>query len=450
MFNRFNYNFNSKPVKIERYFKENNKEIIEAIVKDDVEALSNQVLGTEDSLNQEFGFDDYYLPRFISSAPPVISVAAFFNAVNCVQFLLDSGADPKKKDMLGRTVLHFAMASRNLEIVRLFQTALAGTNVTLSTADDDGNLPIHVACEFGFFDGVKHIYMNCGPKSFTAMNNSLTLPLLVAAYNGHLDIIKYFKDVGVNILDVDCNGLNALHYACAGGQAPVAQYLIENGINIDRTGHDTDTPILYAAQNGNLETVKLLVESGSSKYRQKNAKRSPMIEAAKFGHVDVIKYFVSKGADINMKNSNYETVTDVALNSENIDVIKYLVKEQHLKLPLYKVQQLLSRSLNRGDLEFFSSIYKQFAPLSQAQCDYILLNFYHTWGNKQNQFKCLEFLINQGVKFSADAIMRFVSSDYIFTSCPPEIKDTLKKLCPDAFTRKNYYRYHGSRRRSRL
>lgn len=435
--------------KIERYFKENNKEIIEAIVKDDVEALSDQVLGSEDSLNQEFGFDNYYLPRFISSAPPIISVAAFFNASNCFQFLLDTGADPKKKDLLGRTTLHFAMASKNLEIVRSLETALANTEITLNTADDNGNLPIHVACEFGFFDGVKHIYMNCGPKSLVAMNNSLSLPLLVAAYNGHLDIIKYFKDIGVNILDVDCNGLNALHYACAGGQALVAKYLIENGINIDRTGHDSDTPILYAAQNGNLETVKLLVESGSNKYRQKNAKRSPLIEAAKFGHVDVIKYFVSKGADINMRNSSGECVYNVATDQENFDVIKYLVKEQSMSLPKYKVQQMLSRSLCRGDIEFFSSIYKEFSPLTKAQADYILSNFYPSWGGKQlvkNQYKCLQFLIDQGVTFSLDAVCKLVSNKYLFNDCPEDLKDTLMKAYPAAFT-PTTKRYRRRRRR---
>ena len=435
--------------KLERYFKENNKDIIEAIIKDDSEALSTHVLGSEEALNQEFGFDDMYLPRFLSSAPPIVSVAAFFNASNCVQLLIDGGADLKKKDLLGRTILHFAMASKNLDIVRVCENSLPSSDIKLTTPDDNGNQPMHVACEFGFLDGVKYIYLNCGSKSLVALNNSLTLPLLVASYNGHLDIIQYLKSVGINILDVDCNGLNALHYACAGGQSEVAKYLIENGINIDRTGHDSDIPILYAAQNGNLETVKVLVEGGSNRYKQKNAKRSPLIEAAKFGHVDVIKYFVSKGADVNMRNSSDDTAFSVALDNEHVDFIKYLIQEQSLSMPAIKKKLILSQSLNKGDYDFFTYLYKRFAPLTQDQRDYLLNNFSNfSFGfnsKAQKQFKCLEYLLNEGVTFTDDTIMKFVRCNFYFKNCPKNVKASLKKMCPDAFTKKNRYSRYCSR-----
>ena len=139
------------------YFNPNNKQIIEAIVKDDFESLGEIVLsGEPEMIDQKFGFDNKYLPRFLSSAPPIISVAAYFNAIECVRFLIDNGANLKKTDIIERPLIHFAFASCSMEMVRLIVDA--GEN-DLQVKDSNGNQPIHVACEFGFFDGVKYIYL---------------------------------------------------------------------------------------------------------------------------------------------------------------------------------------------------------------------------------------------------------------------------------------------------
>ncbi|OHT07305.1 hypothetical protein TRFO_24563 [Tritrichomonas foetus] len=437
MWGNAHFNINNPPAENEKkqYFKDNNKEIIEAIVKDDVDALSEIIEADGDSVNQEFGFDDQYLPRFLSSAPPIICVAAYFNAINIVQFLMSCGADLAKQDLLGRTVIHFAMTSCNLDIVR----ELDDGSIDFKTPDKNGNQPIHVACEFGFFDGVKYIHMKCGEDALLAMNNSLTIPLLVAAYNGHLEIIQFFKEIGLNILDCDSNGLNALHYACAGGQADVAKYLIENGMDVDRTGHDSDTPILYAAQNGNLETVKILVESGSKKYKQKNAKRSCLVEAASFGHADVIRYLVSMGADIYTTNSSGNSILSVAIDNNQPEVIKYLIKVG-LKPHRSDFQKMLTNSFHDGNLELFKMVWKMIGNLSQSEYDNFLNLIcppnYFSSSDEPKEYKCVRYMIKKGVVFSSSAITSFLLKSYTRFYCPKDVLESLKKMSPSSFKRR--------------
>jgi ankyrin repeat protein len=56
--------------------------------------------------------------------------------------------------------------------------------------------------------------------------------LLVAAQEGHLEIVRYLLDHGVDISASD--GMTALHNACAGGHMDVIDLLLERGAELEK------------------------------------------------------------------------------------------------------------------------------------------------------------------------------------------------------------------------
>ena len=79
--------------------------------------------------------------------PPLIILAASASSSSFEKFslLLDLEADVKETDSKSRNVLHHAALSENLGIMRL----AVERGVSPQDRDDEGNLPIHFACESG-------------------------------------------------------------------------------------------------------------------------------------------------------------------------------------------------------------------------------------------------------------------------------------------------------------
>ncbi|MGD7007018.1 ankyrin repeat domain-containing protein [Metabacillus sp. 84] len=85
--------------------------------------------------------------------------------------------------------------------------------------------------------------------------------LHVAAAHGHLEIVEYLINAG---LDINAQGgtfsTNALERASAKGHLDIADYLISKNVEIDISEPDRN-PLFAAIYGGHLEIVKLLVEN---------------------------------------------------------------------------------------------------------------------------------------------------------------------------------------------
>lgn len=102
-----------------------------------------------------------------------------------------------------------------------------------------------------------------------------------------------------------------LHVAAKKGHLEMVEYLINKGIDIDARGGTFDASALnLAAGAGHLEIVKYLIEAGAE-IDGTLAKRNPLFGAIYGGHKEVVECLVEKGIDIsirytgeNIKNMN--------------------------------------------------------------------------------------------------------------------------------------------------
>lgn len=97
----------------------------------------------------------------------------------------------------------------------ILQTSDAG--MTIATIDYDMILyydrfeELMQACEQGDLELVKEICKV--PRHINDKNDKGWTPLIVATYNGHMDIVKYLLSAGADIYDTNYNGTNLLMYA---------------------------------------------------------------------------------------------------------------------------------------------------------------------------------------------------------------------------------------------
>ena len=151
-------------------------------------------------------------------------------------------------------------------------------------------------------------------------------PLIMAAWHGHLDIVKYLLDRGADIDAAYEAGNTALIAAAWHGHVDVVTYLISEGADIavrNRGGEDAlvwaaehghleivkhlldagadsvDTAFVFACENGHVEIAALLIRRGASlAYEHGNHRLTPLAAAAYRGHEALVRFLLDEGADI--------------------------------------------------------------------------------------------------------------------------------------------------------
>jgi hypothetical protein len=105
--------------------------------------------------------------------------------------------------------------------------------------------------------------------------------LISASILGHLEVVKYLVEKGV---DVNTQSSAALRFASQYGKLEVVKYLLENGADIHSRN---DEALILASQNGHLDVVRYLVENGADVHAQTDAALSWAVE---FGYLEVENY----------------------------------------------------------------------------------------------------------------------------------------------------------------
>ncbi|POM78140.1 TKL protein kinase [Phytophthora palmivora] len=158
-------------------------------------------------------------------------------------------------------------------------------------------------------------------------NEDGNTPLIVAARRGHLDVVEYLVDLGVDIDKQDSNGNTPLLLAARWGKLDVVQYLVEEGADIEIQNKSGRTPLIWAALNDHLDVVKYLVEQGAFKEKAEEFDNTPLMHAAGHGHLDVVRYLVEQGVDKDKRDCNNHTALMWAVVNCRPDVVKYLVEQ---------------------------------------------------------------------------------------------------------------------------
>ena len=96
-----------------------------------------------------------------------------------------------------------------------------------------------------------------------ALNQDGQSPLMVAAFQGNIDVVILLLKFGANINLKDEIGRSPLVYAISGSQPKSVSELLQRGANIILADANGNTPLHYAAKLDNHSIVSLLMSNGA-------------------------------------------------------------------------------------------------------------------------------------------------------------------------------------------
>ena len=97
-------------------------------------------------------------------------------------------------------------------------------------------------------------------------DSSGDVPLIMAAYLGHAEVVKLLLDAGADVTAVDPGmKATALHAAAYAGRTEAAKLLIEGGVEIDKQGPKNGYTALHdAIWQNNIDTARVIIEAGAN------------------------------------------------------------------------------------------------------------------------------------------------------------------------------------------
>ncbi len=226
----------------------------------------------------------------------------------------------------GQTSLMTAVADGSVDAVSLLVNF--AIEAQFLTSDENGELPIHLACDQGDLAITKLLLTQFFTEQLNSRHEGFT-PLHRAIFSRALDIVCLILEKQPHAInDTFDNGLNIFHICAITGDLKLAQMFFEKApyllIKTDEAGL---LPICLAAQYGHMNIVEF--------YLQHTGKQTllnwrgvlggslllTLVDANKF---DMLKYFVKFGisVDVEMKGSN---ILHSACAKGRLEMVKFLL-----------------------------------------------------------------------------------------------------------------------------
>jgi len=162
-----------------------------------------------------------------------------------------------------------------------------------------------------------------------------TTSLLIAARNGHLDVVQYLIEVcsadleqaGSVVFDGETiEGATPLWCAAAAGHIDVVSCLIDKGASVNRTTLTNSTPLRAACFDGHFDIVKLLVgKEADIEIANRHGHTCLMIACYK-GHLNIVKYLLGLSAEVNRKSIKGNTALHDCAESGYLQIFKLMLE----------------------------------------------------------------------------------------------------------------------------
>ena len=174
--------------------------------------------------------------------------------------------------------------------------------------DEKGHIPLHYAAYNGHLEVVKYfvIELLCDPMD---RNNMAGTPLhllviMVTSTSSERNTQhcenQYTSSMERYLIREHCNpscenkdGVTPLHNACTNGHLNIAQYLIrEEHCNPSCENNNGDTPLHFACEHGNLNIAQYLIREEHCNPSCKGNGSTPLHYACSNGHLNIAQYLI--------------------------------------------------------------------------------------------------------------------------------------------------------------
>ncbi|XP_041132059.1 ankyrin repeat and SOCS box protein 2-like isoform X2 [Polyodon spathula] len=248
--------------------------------------------------------------------------------IDCVQFLLESGAEPDIANKSKETPLYKACEHKNAEIVSL----LVRFNADINHRCIQGWAALHESATKDSIE-IAEILVQGGAK-IEATNIYGVTPLFVAAQSGNVGPLRYLISLGADVNTQASDSATALYEASKNGHDEVVEILLSQNADANKPSKHGWLPLHVAAQCGTYGIISMLIPV-TSRARIKRSGISPLHLAAERDRDDALELLINSGFDVNAMLSHdrsllYEdrrsTPLYFAISNKNINAIEMLLE----------------------------------------------------------------------------------------------------------------------------
>ncbi|KAF6215517.1 hypothetical protein GE061_010272 [Apolygus lucorum] len=151
--------------------------------------------------------------------------------------------------------------------------------------------------------------------------------LIVAAQQGHLNIVRLLLNNGADHEIVDAWGYNALMKAAACGHTAIFRLILRERKNLQcNTFMGIQTCLTEAATYGRTEIVKLCLEYDikTIDVTAEISGMTPLMLAVLGSHYNVVEILLENGANTSLRNSSSQTAKEIAVYLADQNIIKLI------------------------------------------------------------------------------------------------------------------------------
>ena len=176
----------------------------------------------------------------------------------------------------GRTPLHLVAAQAGRS--QLVKFLVDKNPSMLLVPDNDGLLPVHVACALADLETVK-LLLNVRPDAMRLKSTDNLTPFTVACVSENMPVVTYMAEAFPDLMRLkgEEDGWYPLHHACSEGKTVVLDYLLEKypdaALEVDRKGRsplaliarraDCEIKIIQKLVGLHFDTIKILDYAGN-------------------------------------------------------------------------------------------------------------------------------------------------------------------------------------------
>lgn len=246
--------------------------------------------------------------------------AATHGKLRSLEILKHSGADEFAVNGKGQTVLHLAIATKQMYSVQWLLEAyhstdtpatnpkpwrlsrspsslsLRSSKILRETSDKEGFRPMHVAASQNLTELLEVLIAD--GAVIEARNNWGGTPLHAAIFTDSLDTARVLISRSAEVDVVDVNGMSPLHWAAKLGHTEALHLLIKAGSKSSYSGNG-DLPIHVAIQQGQLSAVQDLMFHGTGVEAQTSRGDTLLVVAIISNQFKIAEYLLQQSANAN-------------------------------------------------------------------------------------------------------------------------------------------------------
>lgn len=194
--------------------------------------------------------------------------------------------------------------------------------------------PLIAAARYGKKNSVEKLIRNEGNEWVNYEDDDLNTALLVAAYNGHKEIVEILIRENANVHHINRFNCSALFRATYKGHIEIVKLLINTNAQLVEDADEEESAyrpmsrtrrsVLMTAVQRNYEAMVPILLNALTDINHINEE---LICAAQMGNQSMVKELIKKGGSPNFTNRDGETAIMVAAQGNHHDMVQLLIDE---------------------------------------------------------------------------------------------------------------------------